>query len=134
MRRRSEKIGDQGNNGVFLDGRWNQASQTIQIAHPTGKQSQQTQVSYAPASELEVCAFCLDAKRDPVLLRCQHSFCRSCLNLFYQARNWPAKRCPLCRSDLEPLQQQLNWRLFLLVMLAFCVLSIGPFYLLLTYW
>ncbi|XP_034106218.1 E3 ubiquitin-protein ligase rnf146 [Drosophila albomicans] len=131
MRRRSERIGDQSSkNGVFVDGRWNQASQ----AHPTGKQSQQTQVNNAPASELEVCAFCLDAKRDPVLLRCQHSFCRSCLNLFYQARNWPAKRCPLCRSDLEPLQQQLNWRLFLLVMLAFCVLSIGPFYLLLTYW
>ncbi|KAH8297100.1 hypothetical protein KR044_004854, partial [Drosophila immigrans] len=89
--------------------------------------------------ELEVCAFCLDAKRDPVLLRCRHSFCRSCLNLFCQARNWPAKRCPLCRSNLEPLQQQINyclqnWRLFLLVILAFCVLSIGPFYLLLTYW
>ncbi|KAH8371135.1 hypothetical protein KR093_006311, partial [Drosophila rubida] len=60
-----------------------------------------------PPSEVEVCAFCLDAKRDPVQLRCQHSFCRSCLSLFYQARNWPAKRCPLCRSDLEPLQKQI---------------------------
>jgi len=56
-----------------------------------------------PPSEEEICAFCLDAKRDPVQLKCKHSYCRSCLELYCQARSWEAKLCPLCRCILRPL-------------------------------
>lgn len=51
----------------------------------------------------DMCAFCLYPKQDPVWLLCRHSFCRSCLHLYFQALDWSAKSCPLCRRSLcEP--------------------------------
>jgi len=52
--------------------------------------------------DVEICAFCLDTKRDPVQLECKHSYCRSCLELYCQALSWQANRCPLCRCNLGP--------------------------------
>lgn len=49
----------------------------------------------------DLCAFCLDRIHDPVQLHCMHHFCRSCWSLYREARNWQAKRCPLCRRSLE---------------------------------
>lgn len=55
-----------------------------------------------PVGDLQdLCAFCLYPKHDPVWLLCRHSFCRSCLHLYRQAIDWPAKSCPLCRRSLS---------------------------------
>ncbi|XP_075960800.1 nuclear factor 7, brain-like [Anarhichas minor] len=41
------------------------------------------------------CHVCSETFRDPVSLRCNHSFCSSCLQLFWkQAKN---KNCPICK-------------------------------------
>ncbi|EDW01770.1 E3 ubiquitin-protein ligase rnf146 [Drosophila grimshawi] len=90
----------------------------------------------------ELCAFCLDHIRDPVQLHCQHHFCRSCLALYREERNWQAKRCPLCRRSLELSSGHVrieadckgSWRLKLLLLLALLLLSLGTFFLLLIYW
>ncbi|XP_017958382.2 tripartite motif-containing protein 75 [Drosophila navojoa] len=90
----------------------------------------------------DLCAFCLDPIRDPVQLHCKHHFCRSCWSLYREARNWKAKRCPVCRRSLgacpKALQQSTaskgSWRLTLVLMLALMLFSLGPFYLLLIYW
>ncbi|KAH8407630.1 hypothetical protein KR222_008259, partial [Zaprionus bogoriensis] len=49
----------------------------------------------------DLCAFCLYPKRDPVSLRCRHSFCRRCMQLYREERCWRAKCCPLCRRSLD---------------------------------
>lgn len=42
------------------------------------------------------CPVCCEIFADPVVLRCSHSFCRTCLNEFWTKK--PAKReCPVCR-------------------------------------
>ncbi|KAL7737427.1 hypothetical protein ACLKA6_013028 [Drosophila palustris] len=90
----------------------------------------------SPDVDVEICAFCLDIKRDPVQLDCGHSYCRSCLELYCLARSWQANRCPLCRCNLGPqlIQRRRNWRLKIMLMLVLFLLSYGPFYLLLNYW
>ncbi|XP_017864566.1 PREDICTED: E3 ubiquitin-protein ligase rnf146 [Drosophila arizonae] len=90
----------------------------------------------------DLCAFCLDPIHDPVQLHCKHYFCRSCLSLYREARNWQAKRCPLCRRSLEACPNALqhstvskgSWRLTFVLLLALMLFSLGPFYLLLIYW
>ncbi|KAF7698902.1 E3 ubiquitin-protein ligase TRIM35-like [Silurus meridionalis] len=42
------------------------------------------------------CPVCRDVFRDPVLLMCSHSFCRLCLEQFWQHTESPT--CPLCRT------------------------------------
>lgn len=49
----------------------------------------------------DMCAFCLDRIQNPEKLHCNHAFCKSCLALYREARNWVAKRCPICRSSLD---------------------------------
>ncbi|XP_014325178.1 zinc-binding protein A33-like [Xiphophorus maculatus] len=49
------------------------------------------------------CPVCCDIFRDPVLLSCSHSFCRSCLKKCWDTR---ARACPVCRrkaSKCPPL-------------------------------
>eukprot|EP00099_Drosophila_melanogaster_P004281 NP_001188918.1 uncharacterized protein Dmel_CG17048, isoform B [Drosophila melanogaster] len=87
----------------------------------------------------DMCAFCLDRIQNPEKLHCNHAFCKSCLALYREARNWVAKRCPICRSSLDmdgQVSRQFhdNWRLFGIMMVPLMVLSLGPFYLLLLYW
>ncbi|EDW90626.1 E3 ubiquitin-protein ligase RNF125 [Drosophila yakuba] len=89
--------------------------------------------------EPDLCAFCLDRIQIPEKLHCNHAFCKSCLALYREARNWVAKRCPICRRRLDmddqvPRRLRDDWRLFGFMMLPLMLLSLGPFYLLLLYW
>ncbi|XP_016985004.2 E3 ubiquitin protein ligase RIN2 [Drosophila rhopaloa] len=95
--------------------------------------------SFSPSEdgETDLCAFCLDPIQDPEKLHCNHAFCKGCLGIYREARNWVAKRCPICRRSLdEQASRQLNddWRLFGFMMALLMLLSLGPFYLLLLYW
>ncbi|XP_016957186.1 E3 ubiquitin-protein ligase RNF125 [Drosophila biarmipes] len=85
----------------------------------------------------DLCAFCLDRIRDPEKLHCNHAFCRRCLEMYLEARNWVAERCPICRRSLEShvaKQFHDDWRLFGFMVVLLMLLSLGPFYLLLLYW
>ncbi|XP_027017119.2 E3 ubiquitin-protein ligase TRIM39-like [Tachysurus fulvidraco] len=42
------------------------------------------------------CPVCCDIFREPLLLACSHSICKSCLNTFWQQRG--ALECPICRT------------------------------------
>lgn len=52
---------------------------------------------YLPELDL-TCAVCCEIFRDPVVLKCSHSFCASCLQQYWsrQRRN---RDCPLCRTQ-----------------------------------
>ncbi|XP_030387838.1 RING finger protein 141 [Scaptodrosophila lebanonensis] len=84
--------------------------------------------------DVELCAFCLDRKQDPVHLPCKHSFCRTCLDIYREERNWVAKFCPLCRRSLSGSDKPSSWTMFLCILLVVLLFSLGPFYLLLLYW
>ncbi|XP_072237549.1 nuclear factor 7, ovary-like [Leuresthes tenuis] len=45
------------------------------------------------------CPICTDIYRDPVVLSCSHSFCRNCLQTWWQER--PTYQCPCCKSRSE---------------------------------
>ncbi|XP_072559356.1 zinc-binding protein A33-like [Paramormyrops kingsleyae] len=52
----------------------------------------------AAASFLEeelCCAVCSDFFKDPVVLKCSHSFCQVCLQKFWKENS--SRKCPLCR-------------------------------------
>ncbi|KAM9481435.1 E3 ubiquitin-protein ligase TRIM35-like [Clarias gariepinus] len=42
------------------------------------------------------CPVCCDIFREPLLLTCSHSICKSCLHTFWQQRGAP--ECPICRG------------------------------------
>ncbi|KAK2836202.1 hypothetical protein Q7C36_014071 [Tachysurus vachellii] len=42
------------------------------------------------------CPVCCEIFADPVVLRCSHSFCRTCLNQFWSKKT-PKRECPVCR-------------------------------------
>uniref|UniRef100_A0A8B9GQ81 Uncharacterized protein n=1 Tax=Astyanax mexicanus TaxID=7994 RepID=A0A8B9GQ81_ASTMX len=50
------------------------------------------------------CPVCCDIFRDPVVLQCSHSVCRTCLQQFWKAKK--SRECPVCRrrcsSKAEP--------------------------------
>lgn len=46
------------------------------------------------------CLVCLNFLLDPVTIGCGHSFCRSCLCLFWEQAKVPAS-CPVCRQRSE---------------------------------
>ncbi|KAL7859120.1 hypothetical protein SRHO_G00142670 [Serrasalmus rhombeus] len=49
-----------------------------------------------PLSEEELsCPVCCDIFRDPVLLSCSHSVCKSCLQQFWETKG--SRECPVCR-------------------------------------
>ncbi|XP_053348988.1 zinc-binding protein A33 [Clarias gariepinus] len=43
------------------------------------------------------CPVCCEIFADPVVLRCSHSFCRTCLNKFWSKKS-PKRECPVCRK------------------------------------
>ncbi|KAJ0012595.1 hypothetical protein NQD34_016929 [Periophthalmus magnuspinnatus] len=50
-------------------------------------------------SEVDIsCPICCDIFNNPVVLKCSHSFCESCLQQHW-ARNRPRRDCPLCRNE-----------------------------------
>uniref|UniRef100_A0A3B1KK40 Tripartite motif-containing protein 35-like n=1 Tax=Astyanax mexicanus TaxID=7994 RepID=A0A3B1KK40_ASTMX len=47
------------------------------------------------ASSLLLCTVCCDIFRDPVVLLCSHSVCRTCLQQFWKTKGF--RECPVCR-------------------------------------
>uniref|UniRef100_A0A4W5JW13 RING-type domain-containing protein n=1 Tax=Hucho hucho TaxID=62062 RepID=A0A4W5JW13_9TELE len=45
------------------------------------------------------CPVCCDIYRDPVLLSCSHSFCKPCLQQYWEHREY--LECPICRRRLS---------------------------------
>ena len=50
-------------------------------------------------SNLAICAIHLSYLNDPILLNCQHSFCRSCIINWIEKGN--DKACPVCRAAIS---------------------------------
>uniref|UniRef100_A0A8C9R8L5 Tripartite motif-containing protein 35-like n=1 Tax=Scleropages formosus TaxID=113540 RepID=A0A8C9R8L5_SCLFO len=48
-----------------------------------------------------ICSVCCEIFKDPVVLRCSHSFCRSCVQQYWEQKN--SRECPVCRrrSSIE---------------------------------
>lgn len=56
-------------------------------------------VSSRPGSMLEEelsCPICCEIFKDPVVLKCSHSFCRACLQQFWNKKK-ARRECPVCR-------------------------------------
>ncbi|CAL1568475.1 unnamed protein product [Knipowitschia caucasica] len=56
-------------------------------------------------SEVDIsCPICCDVFNNPVVLKCSHSFCESCLQQHW-AQHWSRRDCPMCRevSSEEPV-------------------------------
>lgn len=50
-------------------------------------------------SEVDIsCPICCDIFKNPVVLKCSHSFCESCLQQYW-AKNRPRRDCPMCRNE-----------------------------------
>ncbi|XP_072559349.1 zinc-binding protein A33-like isoform X3 [Paramormyrops kingsleyae] len=63
----------------------------------------------AAASFLEeelCCSVCSDFFKDPVVLKCSHSFCRVCLQKFWEQKS--SRECPLCRRKSSGEDPPLN--------------------------
>ncbi|XP_072562688.1 E3 ubiquitin-protein ligase TRIM35-like [Paramormyrops kingsleyae] len=67
----------------------------------------------AKASSMEeelCCSVCSDFYRDPVLLKCSHSYCRACLQKFWEQKS--SRECPICKRkssvDIPPLNMALR--------------------------
>ncbi|XP_061742886.1 tripartite motif-containing protein 12A-like [Nerophis ophidion] len=52
-------------------------------------------------SEALQCPTCLDVFKDPVILPCSHSFCRSCVEQWWTEKK--DRSCPLCRTEHSSL-------------------------------
>lgn len=61
--------------------------------------------SKLPEEDLS-CPVCCDIFRDPVLLPCSHSFCRSCLQNFWESSVF--RSCPVCRRRASRKQPPSN--------------------------
>ncbi|KAJ8007129.1 hypothetical protein DPEC_G00114350 [Dallia pectoralis] len=46
------------------------------------------------------CPVCCDIFRDPIVLKCTHSFCASCLQQYWSGKS-AGRDCPLCRRESE---------------------------------
>ncbi|KAM3611923.1 uncharacterized protein V6R79_025940 [Siganus canaliculatus] len=55
------------------------------------------------------CHVCTETFRDPVSLSCNHSFCSSCLQKFWEQAN--NKNCPICKRKSSKDQPQVNFSL-----------------------
>ncbi|XP_061890978.1 tripartite motif-containing protein 12A-like [Entelurus aequoreus] len=52
------------------------------------------------------CPSCLDVFKDPVMLPCSHSFCRSCVERWWEGKK--DRSCPLCRTECRSMDLPLN--------------------------
>uniref|UniRef100_A0A8C9WGM0 Tripartite motif-containing protein 35-like n=1 Tax=Scleropages formosus TaxID=113540 RepID=A0A8C9WGM0_SCLFO len=52
------------------------------------------------------CPVCCDIYRDPVLLKCSHSFCKDCLEKDWQEKS--SRECPVCRRESSMDEPPLN--------------------------
>lgn len=73
-------------------------------------------ISQAFQKEL-TCLICLNYLMDPVTMGCGHSFCWSCLCVFWEKTGTPAQ-CPLCRQISQQTNFKINFILKNLVSIA----------------
>ncbi|KAJ8357678.1 hypothetical protein SKAU_G00204720 [Synaphobranchus kaupii] len=52
------------------------------------------------------CPVCTDIFRDPVVLRCSHSFCKACLQQYWELKG--SQECPVCRKRSSRNNPPLN--------------------------
>ncbi|XP_062391301.1 zinc-binding protein A33-like [Sardina pilchardus] len=52
------------------------------------------------------CPVCTEIYKDPVLLTCSHSFCKVCLQRFWETK--PSRECPVCRRRSSKRQPPTN--------------------------
>jgi len=57
--------------------------------------------------ELLACPICLQIFRQPIALPCGHTLCRNCCARV-SSQHEPARRCPLCRTDLPQSNLRVN--------------------------
>ncbi|XP_064197215.1 E3 ubiquitin-protein ligase TRIM39-like [Anguilla rostrata] len=64
----------------------------------------------SPLEEELSCPVCTEIFRDPVLLRCSHSFCKACLQKYWAQKG--SQECPVCRrrSSMDPPPYNLSLR------------------------
>uniref|UniRef100_A0A8C6T6T5 Nuclear factor 7, brain n=1 Tax=Neogobius melanostomus TaxID=47308 RepID=A0A8C6T6T5_9GOBI len=53
----------------------------------------------AAVEDFLTCPVCLDTFKEPVSLGCNHSFCSSCLQNYWDTNN--TKNCPVCRKEFK---------------------------------
>ncbi|XP_068098353.1 E3 ubiquitin/ISG15 ligase TRIM25-like [Hyperolius riggenbachi] len=56
-------------------------------------------MAFANVSEELNCSICLNVYQDPVLLRCGHNFCSSCIGDVLDAQEGSGYSCPQCRTE-----------------------------------
>ncbi|XP_034613483.1 tripartite motif-containing protein 10-like [Trachemys scripta elegans] len=62
--------------------------------------------------EAVICSICLDYFNDPVILKCGHNFCRSCITQYCKdSRISPPYSCPQCRERFRKGEFHPNWQL-----------------------
>ncbi|XP_064197435.1 E3 ubiquitin-protein ligase TRIM35-like [Anguilla rostrata] len=64
----------------------------------------------SPLEEELSCPVCSEIFRDPVVLSCSHSFCKACLQQYWEQKG--SRECPVCRrrSSMDPLFPNLSLR------------------------
>nr|XP_061807705.1 E3 ubiquitin-protein ligase TRIM35-like [Nerophis lumbriciformis] len=60
------------------------------------------------AEEDLTCSTCLEVKKDPVTLQCKHSFCRACLEKWWNEEKGQ-QTCPLCRKKCHSMDDLFNF-------------------------
>ena len=70
-----------------------------------------SKMSFRAFSEKDLsCPVCCDVYRDPVILGCSHSICKSCLEKFWETKG--TKECPYCKrrssKEFPPLNLALK--------------------------
>ncbi|XP_035261841.1 zinc-binding protein A33-like [Anguilla anguilla] len=58
-----------------------------------------------PEDEL-CCSICCDIYKEPVVLKCSHSFCRECLKQYWKGKS--SQECPICRRTASMEEPPVN--------------------------
>ncbi|XP_043923691.1 zinc-binding protein A33-like isoform X2 [Protopterus annectens] len=56
-----------------------------------------------------LCSICLDLFKEAVMLKCGHSFCKSCIDKTWDSQKRPS--CPECRQAFPSKKYTMNWQL-----------------------
>ncbi|XP_064175829.1 zinc-binding protein A33-like [Anguilla rostrata] len=59
------------------------------------------------------CSVCCDIFKEPVLLKCSHSFCRVCVQQYWEEES--SRKCPLCRKKASMKDPPVNLALKIIV-------------------
>lgn len=47
------------------------------------------------------CSICLSPLTDPIITRCEHPFCRGCMNSYLKTSRTPSVPCPMCQRPVS---------------------------------